>query len=123
MKVYYKKWHIKTLQKKFAEIKNITDYFDDFDNKRLSLTEEIALNKVLNAITLKKQLPIFMDNLKNTEPVIFRAVEGRSPIGVVEVITRDSDYCMLDFGDKMQLRCPGVFLDIVANKSTLKRLF
>lgn len=107
MKLTHNGKHIKTVPKKFREVKSITDYLEDEDHKRLTGRERNALENAITAQAYKEELDAFLHEIEHSQPYVLELIENSVPEHCLYVFTpRGESYHSIVFKNGEELRCP-----------------
>lgn len=118
MKYYIKKRYVKLIPKKFYPIRNLEDFLDDLEHRRLSDTERENLKKEL----LRLHLENFLKE-KNYDSNLRPYINGANPLVVLLVRTKHSEYAAVRFDNGIEVRCPKQLYTESPNKKEIKRLY
>lgn len=118
MKLHYKKQYIKNIPKKFSTIEDIHELLDDFEYKRLTESERLAMNERL----LSKQVAHFLEK-KKSKGWLKIFIKDTHPLKVLRIETRDAHYYTIRMANGSELKCPAELYRISPLKETVKRLY
>ena len=116
MKVYYQNQHVKTIPKRFNDIKDICDHFEDLETTRLTDRERRFLEMEL----CKDEIEALKARQK---PAIYEQIKDASPIAVSAVHTKHSDYSVMNFSSGFEIRCSERLFNLFPIKHRINRLY
>lgn len=97
--------HKKTIPAKFESI--IASHIDklDFTRKYLSDTENLLFHKTIKLNKFDSQLSGFLENIKSTEPHLYRLIASAKVTGVRQVYSKYNNRYELCFDNNLKIKC------------------
>lgn len=93
---------LKLVPKKYRRIKNITDFFEDFEHIRLSKVERNSLDLELFRLEAEN----FLMYLNFSDPLVFERVKDAKPVAAGRIKDADGENCtVLLMSNNLHVRC------------------
>jgi hypothetical protein len=103
---------------KFSIIENATDFLDDLEHKRLTKTERAALNEELTKLLFAE----LVDDARS-KGIMRDILKEAHPVSVACISNRDHLYYVIQFSNKVELKCSHKQYNSAPVKKQIKRLY